>query len=219
MHDSTPFRRSEQKTSATARVALLVLIGVLCCSPGCVRRRMLIRSNPPGATVYVDNQLVGVTPCATDFTYYGTREFRFVKPGYETLTVKQPIPPPWYEWPGIDFVSENVVPREIQDYRTISYNLVPEVIIPTDHLLARGDQLRVAAQTGSLPATPINAPPPGPATLGPPIINPSATPLFLPPGNATLAPETLQPGVLVPSTTGGALPPGGVPLEPLPQPQ
>jgi hypothetical protein len=52
---------------------------------------MLLRSNPPGATVYVDNQLIGVTPCATDFTYYGTREVRLVKPGFETLTVNQPI--------------------------------------------------------------------------------------------------------------------------------
>ena len=57
----------------------------------------MVRSNPPGAMVYVDNQPIGTTPCATDFIYYGTREIRLVKAGYETLTVNQPLPAPWYE--------------------------------------------------------------------------------------------------------------------------
>ena len=58
-----------------------------------------------GALVYVDSQQNGTTPCAVDFTYYGTREIRLVKPGFETLTVNQPIPTPWYETPGVDFIS------------------------------------------------------------------------------------------------------------------
>ena len=190
-------------------------------APGCVRRRLLVRSNPPGATVYVDNQPIGVTPCATSFVYYGTREIRLVKPGYETLTVNQPIPAPWYQIPGIDFVSENVVPKEIQDFRTVTYNLSPQAIVPTDQLLAKAQQLRDATQAGTAvpagltPTAPFAAP-----SLGPPMITP-------PPGASTLGPtlvnpqtpttETLGPGVLVPPSSGsGALPPGGRPLEPLP---
>lgn len=208
----SPHRRQWRWLLAAACVALLVS------SPGCVRRRLLVRSNPPGATVYVDNQLIGQTPCPTDFIYYGTREIRLVKPGYETLTVKQPIPPPWYELPPLDFVSENLVPREIQDYRTLSYNLSPAVIMPTEDLLARGDQLRLAAQTGALSATSLGAPSPGPANLGPPTIGaPMTAPLFVPPG-ATVPPgvEPLQPGIVVPPSGSGVLPPGGMSLEPLP---
>src|SRR5882724_7276032 len=78
-----------------------------------VRRRLNVNSNPPGALVYVDNQQIGTTPCSVDFTYYGTREIRLVKPGFETLTVNQPIPTPWYEVPPIDFVSENIVPSRL----------------------------------------------------------------------------------------------------------
>ena len=63
--------------------------------------------------VFVDNQQIGTTPCSVDFTYYGTREIRLVKPGFETLTVNQPIPTPWYQIPPIDFVSENLVPTQI----------------------------------------------------------------------------------------------------------
>ena len=104
--------------------------------------------------MYVDNQPVGTTPCATSFIYYGTREIRLVKPGYETLTVKQPIPAPWYEIPPLDFASENIAPSEIQDYRTVTYNLAPQVIVPTDQLVARAEQLRTATQQGGvLPAS------------------------------------------------------------------
>ena len=87
--------------------------------------------NPPGALVYVDNQQIGTTPCSVDFTYYGTREIRLVKPGYETLTVNQPIPAPWYQIPPLDFFSENLVPTKIRDNRTVIYNLAPQVIVPT----------------------------------------------------------------------------------------
>src|SRR5690242_5982716 len=63
-----------------------------------VRRRLNVNSNPPGALVYDDNQQIGTTPCSVDFTYYGTREIRLIKPGFETLTVNQPFPAPWYEY-------------------------------------------------------------------------------------------------------------------------
>jgi hypothetical protein len=186
----------------------------------------MIRSNPPGAMVYVDNQPIGTTPCATNFTYYGTREIRLVKPGYETLTINQPLPAPWYELPPIDFVSENLVPQEIQDYRTLAYNLSPQVIVPTEQLLARADQLRISAQQGT--TIPVGG-------NGTPVDVGGSFPAFVPAsppaseGTTTLGPAGSSPNVLVPSpgweplpsTPGvprggqGVLPPGGQPLEPL----
>lgn len=197
-----------------------MLLALVALSPGCVRRRLLVRSNPPGAMVYVDNQPIGTTPCATSFTYYGTREIRLVKPGFETLTINQPIPAPWYEIPPLDFASENVAPREIQDYRTVTYNLTPQVIVPTEQLLDRAQQLRAGTMQGAvLPAAaavPV-APSLGPPTMAPQIGAPATGPVLTAP---TLAPEALAPGVLVPTTPGpGMLPPGGRVLEPLPAPQ
>ena len=169
----------------------LIAVGCLL-QTGCVRRRLMVRSNPPGAMVYVDNQPIGTTPCATDFVYYGTREIRLVKAGYETLTVNQPLPAPWYQIPPLDFVSENIVPRKIQDYRTASFNMVPQVIVPTEQLIARGEQLRQSTLQGAvMPANtgvaPISVLPPGavlPSGVG---TNP---PVFIPPtlGQPTLAP-------------------------------
>ena len=48
---------------------------------GCVERRMTIRSNPPGAMLYVDDYPVGITPIATSFIYYGRTNLP-VKDGY-----------------------------------------------------------------------------------------------------------------------------------------
>ncbi len=152
-------------------VLVALVTGVLSLSPlGCVSRRLTIRSNPPGAHVYVDNYEIGSTPCSTDFTYYGTRQIRLIKDGYETLTVDQPIPAPWYQIPPIDFVTENLVPGKMRDERTLSYNLTPQVIVPTEHLLGRAEQLRAAAQVqGSLVAPPATTPPYlGPAVTAPP---------------------------------------------------
>ena len=121
-----------------------VVLGVvlLTAQSGCVQRRMTIRSNPPGAMVYVDDYELGPTPVSTDFTYYGTRKIRIVKDGYETLTVMQPVPTPWYQVPPADFISENFVPGQIRDQRMFDYQLKPQMVVPTEQLLARADGLR-----------------------------------------------------------------------------
>ncbi len=175
---------------------------------GCVRRRLLVRSNPPGAMVYVDNQPIGNTPCATSFTYYGTREIRLVKAGYETLTVNQPIPAPWYQLPPCDFVSENLVPREIQDYRTVSFNLQPQVIVPSEQLLGRAEQLRQSALPGAvLPANATGTA--GATSASQPILGPVLAPGTTTPPTAN--PETLAPGFADPNSD--TLPPTGQALE------
>ncbi len=151
-----------------ARTAIVVLIGLtLLPAGGCVRRRLNVRSNPPGALVYVDNQQIGTTPCSVDFTYYGTREIRLIKPGYETLTVNQPIPTSWYQIPPLDFVSENLTPTKIRDNRTVTYDLAPQIIVPTDQLLDRANQLR--QETLQFPVAPaaVSAPLGAPAVVTP----------------------------------------------------
>jgi len=108
---------------------------------------MTIRTNPPGALVYVDDYEIGTSPVSANFTYYGTRSIRLVKDGYETLTVLQPIPSPWYEIPPLDFVSENLIPARLRDHRTFTYQLSPQVVVPTDQLLRRAEALRAESRT------------------------------------------------------------------------
>jgi len=137
---------------------VLAVVALCACQPGCVRRRMTIRSNPPGAVVYVDGYEIGTTPVSHNFTYYGTRKIRLVKNGYETLTVLQPIPAPWYQIPPLDFITENLVPGELRDRRALNYPLVPQKMVPTEELLGRAEGLRSRAQSsGIVRSTPSTA--------------------------------------------------------------
>lgn len=156
------------------RALAWLLAAVLCAGNlGCVQRRLTIRSNPPGALVYVDDYPIGTTPVSTDFIYYGTRKVRLSLSGYETLSVLQPLPTPWYQYPGLDFVSENLVPGEIRDERVVEYQLKPQMIVPSQQLLGRAENLR---QSSAAPHTPLAPPPPsyGPPTSAPP--GPPASP-------------------------------------------
>lgn len=124
------------------RIGLLVAAATTLTTSGCVTRRLTIRSNPPGATVYLDDREIGVTPVSTSYLYYGKRKFRLVKDGYETVTRLENVPPPWYEIPPLDFVSENVVPGEIRDQRTVVFDLQPRRNVEPGELRARAEELR-----------------------------------------------------------------------------
>jgi len=128
----------------------IVCLATVVAGSGCVQRRMTIRSNPPGALVYVDDYQIGSTPVSTDFVYYGTRKIRLVKDGFETLTVRQPFPIPWYEIFPLDFVSENLWPGEIRDERVVDLAMMPAAATPPEEVVVRAEQSRLAA--GSMPA-------------------------------------------------------------------
>jgi len=196
------------------------VLAACACQGGCVQRRMTVRSNPPGAVVYVDDYEIGTTPVSTNFTYYGTRKIRLVKNGYETLTVMQPVPVPWYQITPLDFVAENLVPGEIRDHRTFDYQLVPQLMVPTEQLLERAEGLRRQARgSGIVQAAPPMASGPIPPAAGPGAFAPgTSTPSAVAPG-AGLVPSqppsvVPQPGPAVPPSTG----PGDAAGSPMPYP-
>ena len=196
------FARTEfLRIQLRSRCALLILLAATMLLPaGCVRRRLNVRSNPPGAMVFVDNQQIGTTPCSTDFIYYGTREIRLVKPGYETLTVNQPIPTPWYQIPPLDFVSENLIPNDILDHRTVAFDLQPQVIVPTEQLLGRAEQLRQETVQGAV--LPVSG------TMVPGAVMPAVPPpVPLPPTDAAPPPAFTPQTTVPPPFTGPTLPP------------
>jgi hypothetical protein len=190
-----------------AAVAACVAVALVSAA-GCVQRRMTVRSSPPGALVYVDDYQIGTTPVSTDFIYYGTRKIRLVKDGYETLTVRQPFPIPWYQIFPLDFVTENLWPGEIRDERVVDLAMTPAAATPPESVVARAEQVRLAA--GSLPApppAPVAAPVivPQPIPAPPPLVAPSVQPLPPPAGPFPQAPGGYQ--VPPPSPFRGLQPP------------
>ena len=134
---------------------------------GCIRKRMTVRSNPPGANVYIDKQpIAGQTPVSTNFTYYGTRSIEIVRDGYRTERFLRKFNPPWYAIPPLDFFSETLWPFEKHDERIIDVQLTPEPIVSLEALVASGEQLRLQASQGIA----VSAPPT--VTTPVPIINP-----------------------------------------------
>lgn len=128
---------------------LLLLVTILACTTtGCVSRRLTVRSNPPGALVELDGERIGFTPVSVDFTYYATRELRLSKVGYETLTVEQPLRPPWYQVPPLDFVSDNFLLHQVTDRHDVTYSLQRQRANTTVPLIDRANTVRAGEQGG-----------------------------------------------------------------------
>lgn len=194
----TATSENRRGSSFANQLAFCLVIGFACAMlSGCVQRRMTIRSNPPGALVYVDNYEIGRTPVSTDFIYYGTRRIRLEADGYQTYTAEQHFWPPWYEVPPLDFVSENLWPWEIRDERVVDFTLTPQIIVPTEALLARGNELRRGTQVAAGPAVIMPGVPTAPGPLQPLPTQPMF-PAPVQPTTPTLPPgrqyETLPPG-------------------------
>jgi len=182
--------------------ALLVAIALLAIS-GCVRRRLTVTSNPPGAMVYVDDRAIGTTPVSTPFTYYGTRKLQAVRDGFETVTTLEPMETPWHQVPPLDFFSENLWPWELRDERVVNFDMVPQRDHPTQEILARAERLRREAHAGyitPLPAPAVSAVRPAPQTAPPSSRAP------LPATRGSGAPPPPRPEYIPPPPGRGLLP-------------
>jgi PEGA domain len=139
-----PYRK---RTPASLKLWVVGTLMIVSFS-GCVRRRMTVRTSPPGAMVYVDHQSIGTTPVSANFTYYGTRQFEIIKDGYRTEKFLRKFNPPWYQWPVFDFIAESIWPFEKRDERILDVQLTPEVEVPTQALIKSGEELRTQAARG-----------------------------------------------------------------------
>jgi hypothetical protein len=156
---------------------------------GCVERRYVVTSDPPGALVFRNGVPLGPTPVDDFYVYYGSYDLTLVKDGYETLHARVKIDAPWYEYPGIDFFSENLFPYTIRDIREgdqFHFQMQPLQAVRPDDVLRRATDLRARgrvlgptdgaplAPTGTAPLVPPGAPVAQiPGTVAPP---PSAPP-------------------------------------------
>src|SRR5262245_56771550 len=188
---------------------LIVAVLLSSLATGCVTRRYVITSDPPGAVVYLEDQPIGATPVDQPFEYYGKVRLRLVKDGYQPLDVMPEMVPPWYQWPGFDIVSEVFIPYTFRDVQQLHVQLQPLQSVRPDSIRARAEQLR---QRGSMIQTP-------PGTESAPKRNAPRQPAVVPgPGPVVPAPVVPGPGPVVPAP-GQVLPaPTPVPALGAPRP-
>lgn len=134
----------------------MLMLAICASQSGCIRRVLMVRSEPEGALVTIDRQTVGQTPVAVPITYYGTREIRLEKDGYETLEAKERLRAPWYDIAPISFFTAHFSLRERRDVRQLDYRLTPKQMTDENELLIRAGQLRtdVARGTVTMPLDP-----------------------------------------------------------------
>jgi len=133
-------------------LALLLLAPL---STGCVERALVVRSDPPGAKVFVDGREIGTTPARLPFEHYGTREvmvrMEVREPGGDhtplaPVTRMVELAAPWYQWFPIDLFSEFLWPGTIVDERVVEVALVPhtrEELIERYEASARAHGIRL----------------------------------------------------------------------------
>ena len=132
---------------------LSLLLLLLLPQAGCVKRSLLIKSDPPGATAFINDREVGPTPVTVPFYHYGHREVRLEMDGRETLTEDVQIKAPIYQiWP-IDFFYDVLSPKTYYDRRQVSFTLEPRQPVDEEKLLERGNDIRqeMIRQTGGTP--------------------------------------------------------------------
>lgn len=104
---------------------LLITLGfsVIVALSGCVRRIVTIDSQPQGADVYFDRKFIGQTPCKHEFHYYGSHHIELTKDGYANIRDSLKLKGPIYEYFPLSFISEVLIPWEITDRHTCSFEL------------------------------------------------------------------------------------------------
>lgn len=127
------------------RLALVLAPALLL--PGCLERQISITTDPPGAEVWLNDQLVGRTPLKTGFLFYGVYDVRVRKDGYEPLVTSKKAAQPWYETPPIDLAAAAIPARIRTD---LDWHFVLQPSPPVDRpseeaLLERARQLRTQA--------------------------------------------------------------------------
>lgn len=105
---------------ARSGALLLVVLG----TTGCVERLLQVRSDPPGASVFVNGKEVGKTPCDYPFAFYGTVDVAMRLQGHELHREVTKLHIPWYELFPLDFFAEFLWPGRLRDVHTLEASLV-----------------------------------------------------------------------------------------------
>ncbi len=123
---------SRHQTSDVRHRSILSLLLTAYClllTTGCVHRTLTIRSEPPGAVVWLNDTRVGVTPYTQTFLWYGWYRVALMKGGYERLDDRALIQAPPHQWIPLDLVAE-LMPVKFEDTHELSYELVMSQPIP-----------------------------------------------------------------------------------------
>ncbi|MFP4380835.1 MAG: PEGA domain-containing protein [Candidatus Sumerlaeia bacterium] len=104
--------------------AMAVLAAILLSTTACIRSRLEVTTDPPGATVHFHQQERGDSPITIPFIWYWFYELKVEKEGYETVEKTVFLAPrPWLVMP-LDIIME-LLPIPIIDTHRRHIELIP----------------------------------------------------------------------------------------------
>lgn len=112
--------------NAHAPARALLCAACLLAAAGCVERTLEIRTEPPGARVFVDGRFRGTTargPLVLPFDHYGARRVSARLPGRSPAGRTVRVAPPWYQIFPLDFFFECLFPFTLRDTNTVTLRL------------------------------------------------------------------------------------------------
>jgi hypothetical protein len=142
--------RRRRRTSGPALTACLAA-AMLPALAGCVERILEVRSDPPGAAVYLNGDEIGSTPLDHPFTFYGTVDVALRAQGHFSYREIKELPTPWYELFPFDLFAELLWPGNIRDVHRVEARLVPSPG-PPDEKARREEREKADALRGLLQA-------------------------------------------------------------------
>ncbi len=108
---------------------LLAAALLLCSAPACVKRKIVVRADPPGVEVYLEGRRLAPSPPdephEAPFVWYGTRHVTLLEPDHRPTTRVVRLGLPWYQYPILDLVSEMLIPWTIEDVHEVTVTLEP----------------------------------------------------------------------------------------------
>ena len=107
----------------------------------------VLSDDPAGALVTVNDVEQGRSPVTFPFTWYGDYRVLIESPEYQTLETHRRADAPIYQWPGLDFISEVLLPIKFHDHHDWHFTLAPRAPVDTEKLIDRAEDLRRQAQT------------------------------------------------------------------------
>jgi len=134
-------RRCQAVAKGLALVAVLGLAAA-----GCVERTITVRSDPPGALVYLDDVERGETPCTFPFDFYGTRQLVLHKDNYEVAKQVIEVKAPVHSVFPLDIFFDLLLPATIHENHAYDVVLQPLTKPDTEKLILRAKELREQLQ-------------------------------------------------------------------------
>lgn len=120
--DPRPSTSARRLPKTRGPLLFALLLGLGACTP---IRTLTIESNPSGATVRLDEAMVGQTPLVLPFDHHGSRRVSIYLEGYQVWTEITEIKTPWWAYFPLDLISDHLIPWQLHDEHKVHAAMTP----------------------------------------------------------------------------------------------